>query len=130
MPDLAPPPPEQPARHRVRDRPVNGVDDQLVLPTADGGTLQIHHITSDHADDMLIVYLSKPKIVFESDLWNPTPSMPAPNAQRGRLATQLYDAIISRGLDVDTVVGGHQGSDGKTWAHAAPLSHLKTAAGY
>jgi glyoxylase-like metal-dependent hydrolase (beta-lactamase superfamily II) len=109
---------------------VRGVDDQLVLPTGDGGTLQIHHITSDHAEDMLIVYLSTSKIVFESDLWNPTPAMPAPGAQRGRLATQLYDAITSRGLDVETVVGGHQGTDGKTWAHAAPLSYLKTAAGY
>jgi glyoxylase-like metal-dependent hydrolase (beta-lactamase superfamily II) len=109
---------------------VQGVDDQLTLPTADGGTLQVHHITSDHSEDMLIVYLSTSKIVFESDLWNPTPAMPAPGAQRGRLATQLCDAIISRGLDVEAVVGGHRGSDGKTWAHAAPLSYLKTAAGY
>jgi glyoxylase-like metal-dependent hydrolase (beta-lactamase superfamily II) len=109
---------------------VRAVDDQLTLPTADGGTLQVCHITSDHAEDMLIVYLSGPKIVFESDLWNPTPAMPAPGAQRGRLATQLCDAITSRGLDVETVAGGHQGSDGKTWAHAAPLSYLKTAAGY
>jgi glyoxylase-like metal-dependent hydrolase (beta-lactamase superfamily II) len=109
---------------------VQAVDDRLVLPTADGGTLQIHHITSDHAEDMLIVYLSTSKIVFESDLWNPTPAMPAPGAQRGRLATQLCDAITSLGLDVETVVGGHQGSDGKTWAHAAPLSYLKTAAGF
>jgi hypothetical protein len=46
------------------------------------------------------------------------------------VATQLYDAITSRGLDVEIVVGGHHGSDGKTWAHAAPPSYLKTAAGY
>jgi hypothetical protein len=57
-------------------------------------------------------------------------SMPAPGAQRGRLATQLYDAITSRGRDVEIVVGGHRGSDSKTWAHAAPLSYLKTTAGY
>jgi len=121
-----------PDRFAGRPMPVTvtGVDDQLTLPTGDGGTLQIHHITSDHAEDMLIVYLSTPRIVFESDLWNPTPAMPAPGAQRGRLATQLFDAITSRGLDVETVVGGHQGTDGKTWAHAAPLSYLKTAAGY
>jgi glyoxylase-like metal-dependent hydrolase (beta-lactamase superfamily II) len=121
-----------PDRFAGRPMPVTvlGVDGELVLPTADGGTLQICHITSDHAEDMLIVYLSKPKIVFESDLWNPTPSMPAPGAQRGRLATQLYDAITSRDLDVETVVGGHRGSDGKTWAHAAPVTYLRTAAGY
>jgi hypothetical protein len=33
-------------------------------------------------------------------------------------------------LDVRTVVGGHRGTDGKTWAFAAPFSYLKTAAGY
>ena len=33
------------------------------------------------------------------------------------------------GLDVETVVGGHRGTDGTTQTHAAPLSYLKTAAG-
>jgi L-ascorbate metabolism protein UlaG (beta-lactamase superfamily) len=50
-------------------------------------------------------------------------------AQRGRLATQLYQSITDLGLDVGTVVGGHRGSDGTTLTHAAPLSYLKTAAG-
>lgn len=104
---------------------VEAIDDKLVLPTADGGTLEVYRITSDHSRDMSIVYLSKAKIVFESDLWNPTPSMPAVGAQRGRLATQLYDAIIALGLDVETVVGGH----GTGPVHTAPLAYLKTAAG-
>jgi hypothetical protein len=105
------------------------VTESVILPTADGGELRIYRIPNDHADDMVIVYLSGPKIVFESDLWNPTPSMPEPGAQRGRLATQLYHAITDLGLEVETVVGGHPGTDGTTLTHAAPMSYLKTAAG-
>ena len=106
-----------------------GVPDRLSLATADGGELQLCRITSDHADDMMIVYLSGAKAVFESDLWNPTPAEPQRGAQRGRLATQLYDAIVELGLDVDWVVGGHLGTDGRTWTHIAPLGYLKIAAG-
>jgi glyoxylase-like metal-dependent hydrolase (beta-lactamase superfamily II) len=107
---------------------VVGVKDKLSLPTADGGELQMIRITSDHADDMMIVYLSSAKLIFESDLWNPTPGEPQRGAQRGRLATQVYDAIIELGLDVEWVVGGHLGTDGKTWTHIAPLHYLQTAA--
>jgi len=108
---------------------VEGVIDSLILPMADGGNLELHHIRSDHADGMLIVYLSKPKIVFESDIWNPTPQMPPPYSGRGRLPIQLCEAIETLHLEVDTVVGGHSGTDGKTMAHAAPFRYLKTAAG-
>jgi glyoxylase-like metal-dependent hydrolase (beta-lactamase superfamily II) len=120
-----------PDRYAARPRPVTvrPVTEPVILPTADGGELRIYRIPSDHADDMVIVYLSGPKIVFESDLWNPTPSMPEPGAQRGRLATQLYQAITDLGLDVETVVSGHRGADGTTLTHTAPLSYLKTAAG-
>jgi glyoxylase-like metal-dependent hydrolase (beta-lactamase superfamily II) len=120
--------PDRLAHHPVEAK-VEGIDESLVFPTANGGTVEIYHITSDHSEDMLIVYVSSGKLVFNSDLWNPTPHMPAPGDQRGRLATQLYDAIISLGLDVETIVGGHLGSDGKTLAHSAPLAHLKNAAG-
>lgn len=120
-----------PDRYAARPVPVKvvGVRDKLVLPMADGGNLELHRIDNEHADDMLIVYLSKPRIVFESDLWNPTPAEPAPGSGRGRLTAQLYEAIVELGLDVETVVGGHRGTDGKTYAHAAPLSYLKKAAG-
>jgi hypothetical protein len=107
---------------------VIGVKDKLSLPTADGGELQLIRIISDHADDMMIVYLSSAKLVFESDLWNPTPVEPKRGAQRGRLATQVYDAIIELGLEVEWVVGGHLGTDGKTWTHIAPLHYLQIAA--
>jgi hypothetical protein len=45
------------------------------------------------------------------------------------VTSQLYDAIISLSLDIETVVGGHSGTDGVVMSHAAPLSYLKTAAG-
>ena len=45
-----------------------------------------------------------------------------------RLATQVYDAIIELGLDVEWIVGGHLGTDGKTWTHIAPLHYLQIAA--
>jgi glyoxylase-like metal-dependent hydrolase (beta-lactamase superfamily II) len=120
-----------PDRYATAPKPVTvvGVRDRLVLTTADGGTVQIIRIHNDHADDMVIVYCSTAKIVFEADLWNPTPVDPAPNSGRGRLAVQLYDAIIDLGLDVTHVVGTHGGTDGKTTTHIAPLAFLKTAAG-
>jgi hypothetical protein len=68
-------------------------------------------------------------LVFESDLWNPTPTPPRPGAQRGRLASQLYDAITELGLDVTTIVGGHSGTDGTTTVFSAPIEYLKEAAG-
>ena len=106
---------------------VRGVRSSMVLETAHSGRLEMHRITSDHSADMMIVYLSGPKVVFESDLWNPTPTLPQRGAQRGRLATQLYDAIIELGLEVETIVGGHSGTDGKTVVFSAPLEYLKVA---
>jgi glyoxylase-like metal-dependent hydrolase (beta-lactamase superfamily II) len=108
---------------------VQGVTDKLVLPTADGGTLEIHRIETDHSDDTLIAYVSGPKLIFESDLWNATPTRPEPFSYRGRLAVQLCDAITARGLDVETVVSGHNGSDGVTSTHVAPYSYLQRTAG-
>lgn len=120
--------PDRLAGHPV-DTEVIGVKDSLELPTADGGVLRILRLKTDHTEDGLVVYLSKPGLLFESDLWNPTPAMPAPNSGRGRLAEQLYDGIGELGLDVRTIVSGHRGTDGHTLAHAAPLEYLKTAAG-
>ncbi|MEV6611193.1 MBL fold metallo-hydrolase [Kutzneria sp. NPDC051319] len=108
---------------------VIGVKDRLDLPTADGGVLRIQRITTDHTRDGLVVYVSKPGVLFESDLWNPTPTEPAANSGRGRLAVQLYDAIGELDLDVKTVVSGHRGTDGHTLAHAAPLEYLRIVAG-
>lgn len=105
-----------------------GVSDEVILDAVNGGEVQIHRIVSDHSDDMLIVYLTHSKSVFNSDLWNPTPSLPPVGAQRGRLATQLYDAIIELGLDVETIIGGHSGVSPTGPVFTAPLAYLKVAA--
>jgi glyoxylase-like metal-dependent hydrolase (beta-lactamase superfamily II) len=120
--------PDRFQKHPV-DVVIEPVISHLSLPALNGSLLEIHRIPNDHADDMLIVYHTGAKVVFNSDLWNPTPVMPPPNSGRGRLAAQLYDAIIDLKLDVDTIVGGHSGLEGGKNTYAAPLSFLKTAAG-
>jgi glyoxylase-like metal-dependent hydrolase (beta-lactamase superfamily II) len=108
---------------------VQGVKDKLLLPTAQGGRLEVHQIATDHSEDTLIVYVSGASVVFESDLWNATPTPPKPFSYRGRLAAQLCQAIEERRLNVDTIVSGHRGTDGKTWSYMAPYAYLRRAAG-
>nr|WP_239155152.1 nitroreductase family protein [Amycolatopsis sp. FDAARGOS 1241] len=62
---------------------VRGIDEVLTFDTAEGGTGSADRIVSDHAADMPIVHVNSGKLVFNSDLWNPTPEPPAPDAQRG-----------------------------------------------
>jgi glyoxylase-like metal-dependent hydrolase (beta-lactamase superfamily II) len=108
---------------------IKPVTSHLSLQALNGSQLKVYRIPNDHADDMLIAYHTGAKIVFNSDLWNPTPVMPPPNSGRGRLATQLYDAIIDLELDVESIVGGHSSFQGNNNIYIAPLSFLKTAAG-
>jgi hypothetical protein len=60
----------------------------------------------------------------------PVPARVAPQrgAQRGRLGSQLYDAINELWLDVRTIVGGHSGTDGKTTVFSARIEYLQEAA--
>ena len=108
---------------------IKPVISHLSLPALKDSQLEVYRIPNDHADDLLIAYHTGAQIVFNSDLWNPTPVMPPPNSGRGRLATQLYDAIIELKLDVESIVGGHSSFEGKNNIYIAPLSFLKTAAG-
>jgi glyoxylase-like metal-dependent hydrolase (beta-lactamase superfamily II) len=105
---------------------VIGVEDKLVFPMADGGSLEIHRIETDHSEDTLVVYLSKPKVLFASDLWNATPTMPEPYSFRGRLPAQLVEAVDRLGLDVTTVATGHNGAGDTT---TAPYEYLLRTAG-
>jgi glyoxylase-like metal-dependent hydrolase (beta-lactamase superfamily II) len=108
---------------------VEAVKGSVSMPMADGGTMELHHITCDHADDMLIVYLSKSRLVFESDIWNPTAHIPTPGTGRGRLPAQLCEAIDALHLDVETIIGGHSSFEGTDNIYAAPYSYLRTIAG-
>jgi glyoxylase-like metal-dependent hydrolase (beta-lactamase superfamily II) len=108
---------------------VHGIKDEFTLPTARGGRLEAHKIATDHSADTLIVYVSGANALFQSDLWSATPELPEPFSYRGRLASQLCQAIEERKLHVDTIVSGHMGTDGKKWAYMAPYAFLRRAAG-
>jgi glyoxylase-like metal-dependent hydrolase (beta-lactamase superfamily II) len=63
--------------------------------------IDVHHIASSHADDLVIISLPRQGIVFQSDLYSP--GFPL-NAQ---LAGELRNAIIELGLDGTLLAGGH-----------------------
>jgi glyoxylase-like metal-dependent hydrolase (beta-lactamase superfamily II) len=82
---------------------VNGSDE-----VSDGSrTVRFLHVENEHADGMLMVYVPDVDVVFVSDLYSPPNPVDAtdPNARA------FFDAVISSGLEVETVVGAH-GSTG------------------
>ncbi len=58
-----------------------------------------------HADEMLIVYLPKQKILFQGDMFSPPESGPIGRAQSG--AIHLAQKIRELGLQVNKLVGVH-----------------------
>jgi glyoxylase-like metal-dependent hydrolase (beta-lactamase superfamily II) len=89
---------------------IESVDDSLTLSDGER-TVEVHHIESVHAADMVIVHLPEEGILFNSDLWSP---------EQGELvgyflvgATELRDAAAGLGLAPDTVVvGAHSPATG------------------
>jgi glyoxylase-like metal-dependent hydrolase (beta-lactamase superfamily II) len=79
----------------------------------DNHTIEVHAIKGAlHGEDMVVVYLPKEKIIFESDAYNPAPAGLAatnPTANGGQLAFQkLLAAELDRlKLDYETIVAGH-----------------------
>jgi hypothetical protein len=71
--------------------------------------IDIYHADQlEHAEDMLIVYLPKAKIVYEADLWNPAPAgqpQPPITAQNMNFIYNLERA----GLQPETIVSTHTG---------------------
>lgn len=62
---------------------------------------------------MVAGYLPNQRLIFESDMYNPG-SPPGPFPDRRIWGTQFYQAVTSRGLAVDRVLGGHGGT--ASWA--------------
>jgi len=62
----------------------------------------------DHADDLLMVYLPKEKILAEADAYSPpqTPGTPL-IAPKVTYAAALYDNVKRLNLDVATIVPFH-----------------------
>jgi len=80
--------------------------DKRVL-TDSAHTLELYHVEgSDHADNMLIAYLPKERILIEADEFNP----PAPDAPAGPVIKEnqvLYDNIQRLKLDVQQIAPIH-----------------------
>ena len=100
---------------------VEGVRDKRVL-TDGTRTVEIHHIAgSPHADDFLMVYLPKEKLLIEADAYTPlAPNAPIPiPAHPGQV--NLADNIAKLGLAVDQILPLH--------GRIVPLAELHKAIG-
>jgi glyoxylase-like metal-dependent hydrolase (beta-lactamase superfamily II) len=101
--------------------PAEGVRDKRVL-TDGARTVEIHHIAGIlHADDMLLVYLPKEKLLIEADAYTPGPPNTAPPSPPSPFNVALVDNITRLGLTVDRVLPLH--------GRIVPLADLLQAAG-
>jgi glyoxylase-like metal-dependent hydrolase (beta-lactamase superfamily II) len=91
------------------------VKDKLVLKD-DTRTIELHALKGAlHGEDMIIVYLPKEKVIFESDAFNPGApgAVTNPTANGGQLAFQklLASEADRLKLDYNTIVSGHPPGD-------------------
>ena len=86
---------------------VEGVRDRRVL--SDGTrTVEIHHIAGIlHADDMLMVYLPKEKLLIEADAFTPLPPNAPPPAQANPNHLILVANLARLKLSVDKILPLH-----------------------
>ena len=94
-----------------------GVKDKLVLKD-DTRTLELYALKGAlHADDMIVAYLPKEKVIFESDAYNPGApgAVTNPTTNGGQRAFQKLLASESDRLKLDytTIVSGHAPGDGR-----------------
>jgi len=68
--------------------------------------IEIYPLAQTHAEDMVIVYVADPGVVFVTDIYSPNPDADSAGAG-GQL---IADAIDALGLDVAWIVGGHGGA--------------------
>jgi glyoxylase-like metal-dependent hydrolase (beta-lactamase superfamily II) len=77
--------------------------------------MEIYHLDQlEHANDMMMVWFPKQKIIYEADMWNPTPAgAPAPpvSAQNINFVYNLERLGIQPETVVSTHTGVHQMSD-------------------
>jgi len=73
-----------------------------------GHRIEVYDIgPSPHAEEMLVLYVPKEKMLFEADLLNAPRSGQA--APANDTTVHFADAIRSLGLEVETIVGIHGG---------------------
>src|SRR5216117_1419550 len=94
---------------------VEGVKD--VKSLSDGErTVELRDLPNPHSSGMLMVYLPKEKILFESDLFTPGTPVDPTNALGVENAVALFTGINNANIQVDRIVGGH--------GEVAPLREL------
>jgi glyoxylase-like metal-dependent hydrolase (beta-lactamase superfamily II) len=101
---------------------VEGVRDKRVL-TDGTRTVEIHHITGIlHADDMLMAYLPKEKLLIEADAYTPPAPNAAPMTPPNPFNVSLVENIGKLKLAVDQVLPLH--------GRVVPVAELMKAAGH
>jgi hypothetical protein len=101
---------------------VEGVRDRRVL--SDGTrTVEIRHIAGIlHADDMLMVYLPKEKLLIEADAYTPPAPNVAPMTPPNPFTVSLVENITKQGLAVNQILPLH--------GRIVPVAELLKAAGH
>jgi glyoxylase-like metal-dependent hydrolase (beta-lactamase superfamily II) len=100
---------------------VEGVRDRRVL-TDGARTVEIRQIAGiQHADDMLMVYLPKEKLLIEADAYTPPAPNAAPMSPPSPFNVSLAENIKQQGLAVDQILPLH--------GRMVPLAELHKAAG-
>lgn len=101
---------------------VEGVRDRRVL-TDGTRTVEIHHVAGNgHAEDLLLVYLPKEKLLSQADAFNPPPSGTAPPMPPSPATVHLAETIKRLNLAVDRVLPLH--------GYIFPIADLHRAAGH
>jgi glyoxylase-like metal-dependent hydrolase (beta-lactamase superfamily II) len=100
---------------------VEGVRDRKVL-TDGTRTVEIRQIAGiQHADDMLMVYLPKEKLLIQADAYTPPAPNAAPMSPPSPFNVSLAENITKQGLAVDQILPLH--------GRIVPLAELHKAAG-
>jgi len=105
-----------------RKAAVQGVRDRLEL--SDGTrTVEVRHIAGiQHADDMLMAYLPKEKLLIQADAFTPPAPNVAPMSPPNPFNVSLLENITKQGLAVDQLLPLH--------GRIVPFSDLQKAAGH
>jgi glyoxylase-like metal-dependent hydrolase (beta-lactamase superfamily II) len=85
---------------------VEGVRGKRVL--SDGTrTVEIHHLASLHADDLLMVYLPKEKLLVEADVYTPLAPNATPPTPPSPFTVAFADQLGTLRLTVDQILPLH-----------------------
>ena len=100
---------------------LEGVGEKRVFQDA-MHTVELHHIQGlPHAEDMLVMYLPKEKIVAFADMYNvPPANNPVPNPAVISTVV-LMDNLARLGLDFDTLVSTKNGCNLQPFLHSELL---------